>query len=440
MTLVLLILSRPRRRRWVLAVHPRSFQTLVIRRFQRAAGVAAGPAGDLVRPAALVAAAFPISRPALVRRHRLAAFLVPGKRHAAAIALYAHGDRREGGGAKFRRAQRLAVAATDALQEVLPQGLRAGALVDAAAVERHALLLLPALRRTVGSALRTHFVAVVGGVLTIALHLAARELDRRQPAADAVLDRIIVDHRAGDDELATFLEISDDGGDIGHVAAVVFEVDAAAADDAGWITDTHRFHDARGAVHEQIGVQAAAEVPVAAPLGEDGTVERHARRQRRAGHDGELMAQEHIPVDRLRVHVAGQRIVTPLTAEAVAIVARLRLTHVADLARFDHVADLRQNRVGGPLHADRHDRVVAPGGIDDEVRFLDRFGHRLFAIDLFAGIGGVDRHLGVPVIRRRDARDIHIALIEDAAIVLRDMIPILEIEVAAPSRRIEAAT
>src|SRR5207302_10688687 len=95
--------------------------------------------------------------------------------------------------------------------------------------------------------------------------------------ADALLDRVIVDHRGGDEELAAFVIVGDDGGDVGHVPVVVFQEDAAGADDAGGVTHAHRRDDARGAVHEQVGIHAAAEVPVAAPLREDRPIERHTR-------------------------------------------------------------------------------------------------------------------------------------------------------------------
>ena len=39
-------------------------------------------------------------------------------------------------------------------------------------------------------------------------------------------------HRGGDEALHAFGEIGHDGGHVRHVAAVVFEVDAAGADDA----------------------------------------------------------------------------------------------------------------------------------------------------------------------------------------------------------------
>ena len=125
------------------------------------------------------------------------------------------------------------------------------------------------------------------------------------------------------------------------------------------IAHAHRRDHVRGLVDEQVGEHAAAEVPVAAPLGEDGPVERHA-----AGPSGtpgtteKLMAEEHVPVDGRRVHVLGQRVVAPLADERVAVVAGLGLGDVADLAAADHLVGLAPGRVGHRLHADGHDDVV----------------------------------------------------------------------------------
>ena len=64
-------------------------------------------------------------------------------------------------------------------------------------------------------------------------------------------------------------------GRVGHVAAVVLQEDAAAADHAPRIAHAQGDQDRRQPVNEQVGVQAGAERPVAAPLPEDRPVERH---------------------------------------------------------------------------------------------------------------------------------------------------------------------
>src|SRR5947209_5311073 len=112
------------------AVDPRAREPLVLRRFQRTAAVAALPADDLARPATVLAALLPAPRPAAVGRGGAATFLVPEEALAGAVALHTHCDGREGGRPQLRRAQRLAVAVADALQEVGPQGRRPLALAD----------------------------------------------------------------------------------------------------------------------------------------------------------------------------------------------------------------------------------------------------------------------------------------------------------------------
>src|SRR5262249_4876354 len=105
------------------AIFPVALQVLVRRRLQDAAAVAAGPALDLIGPAAFVAATFPARRPACVGRRRPTALAVPEQDLAGAVGLHPPLHRRERGRAEFRRAERLAVAGADAFEEVGPQGL-----------------------------------------------------------------------------------------------------------------------------------------------------------------------------------------------------------------------------------------------------------------------------------------------------------------------------
>src|SRR5262245_42183379 len=91
----------------VLAVDPRAFQLLVGRRLQRAALVAALPAGDVVGLAALLAARLPAPGPARVGVGGLALLPVPEQRPALAVAKHAHVHGRERRGPQLRRAERL---------------------------------------------------------------------------------------------------------------------------------------------------------------------------------------------------------------------------------------------------------------------------------------------------------------------------------------------
>ena len=57
------------------------------------------------------------------------------------------------------------------------------------------------------------------------------EADRGRLAADHFATGV-VNHGGGDDQLAALVVIGDDGGHVRHIAAVVFQVEAAAADHA----------------------------------------------------------------------------------------------------------------------------------------------------------------------------------------------------------------
>src|SRR5581483_12318243 len=79
----------------VLAVDPRAFQLLVVRRLQQAALVAGAPAHHVVRLAPLLAAGLPPPGPAGVGVDRLAVLLVPEQRPPLAVAEHAHVHGRE---------------------------------------------------------------------------------------------------------------------------------------------------------------------------------------------------------------------------------------------------------------------------------------------------------------------------------------------------------
>ncbi len=197
----------------------------------------------------------------------------------------------------------------------------------------------------------------------------------------------------------------------------------------------------RRLVDEQVGEHAAAERPVAAPLGPHGPVERHLlrRRSQLLAVDVELVAQPHVPVDRRGCHVLRERVVAPLAADVVAVVARLALEDVADLAGLDVIVGGQPGRVGHRLHADRHDLVLLLGGVDDGDRLGDRARHRLFHVDVLAGVHGVQGHAGVPVVGRGDADHVHVLLVENDAVVLADVFLVSLVQAAGLRRRVEAA-
>ena len=129
------------------------------------------------------------------------------------------------------------------------------------------------------------------------VRLWARTRDVARVAADDLAELDVVAHRRRDQDLAAFVVVGDHRGHVGHVAAVVFQVQAAGADDPAREPDAHRQDQVRELVDEQVGVHAAAEVPVTAPLGIPGAVERLV------GCQAELGPQEHLPVDGLGGHV-----------------------------------------------------------------------------------------------------------------------------------------
>ncbi len=150
------------------------------------------------------------------------------------------------------------------------------------------------------------------------------------------------------------------------------------------------------------------------------------------------MSQEHVPVDRGGVHFLPQPIVAPLADQRVAVIAGLGLGDVADLALADQVVGHQPGGVGHRLDADGHHPVVLDHGIDDGVGLVDGLGHRLLAIDVLAGLGGVDAHLGVPVVGGGDADDIDFFQLEQLAIVLDDVLLVIDVQTDLLRRGIQA--
>ena len=146
------------------------------------------------------------------------------------------------------------------------------------------------------------------------------------------------DHRRRHAQLAALVVVRYDRRHVRHVAAIVFQIQAATADHPRRITHAHRRDHVRRLMHEQIGEHAAAERPVAAPLSEHGPVERHVlgrRPQRHALDHLKLVAEEHVPIDRLGIHLLVQAVIAPLADQRVAVIARLCLGDMADLALGD---------------------------------------------------------------------------------------------------------
>ena len=67
----------------------------------------------------------------------------------------------------------------------------------------------------------------------------------------------------------------------------------------------------------------------------------------------------------------------------------------------------------------------------DPAGLVDGVGHRLFAVDVLAGLHGVDRHLGVPVVGGGDQDDVDILAIEELPVVLGDAVLVFALVVQA---------
>ena len=86
-------------------------------------------------------------------------------------------------------------------------------------------------------------------------------------SADHLGELDLVAHRRGDQDLAALVVVGDHGRHVGHVAAVILEIEAAGADHPPRESDAHRGDQVGELVDEEVGVHAAAEIPVAPPLG-----------------------------------------------------------------------------------------------------------------------------------------------------------------------------
>ena len=71
--------------------------------------------------------------------------------------------------------------------------------------------------------------------------------------------------------------------------------------------------------------------------------------------------------------------------------------------------------LGAILGADLHDAVVFRGGGDHLAAFPDGVAHRLFNVDVFAGLTGPDGEEGVPVVGRDDEDGVDVGAGEERA-------------------------
>ena len=84
---------------------------------------------------------------------------------------------------------------------------------------------------------------------------------------------------------------------------------------------------------------------------------------------------------------------------------------------LDQLLDLVVEDRAGVLAADLEDGLGLLLGGDDVRPFVDAADHRLLAVDGLAGLHGVDRHPGVPVVGNADQDRVDVLAGEDLAIV-----------------------
>jgi hypothetical protein len=76
---------------------------------------------------------------------------------------------------------------------------------------------------------------------------------------------------------------------------------------------------------------------------------------------------------------------------------------------------------GALLDADLHNPMIASRCFDHEPPFADAIGNRLFNVNIFAGITGIDSHQRMPMIRRRDDYSLKILPLQYLPVVPIDL-------------------
>ncbi len=94
--------------------------------------------------------------------------------------------------------------------------------------------------------------------------------------------------------------------------------------------------------------------------------------------------------------------------------------HLADAVLLNVLVDLVQKVEAGGLDADLHANLffVLLLDLGQLQCLLDRVTHRLFQIDVLAGLDGVDSDLGVPVVGRGDQDRVDFGVAEDVFMLL----------------------
>ena len=185
----------------------------------------------------------------------------------------------------------------------------------------------------------------------------------------------------------------------------------AGPDHAGWEPQAGGLEHRGGAMHEEVGEHARAKWPVAPPLGVEGPIEVHQRRE--AGID----AQPPLPVDGRRAHGGVELVVAPLADRRVAEELGLEAEHLAEFAGLDQFTGLVPDLEAGRLHADLHHEARLSPELHHVEGLLDGLGHRLLGVDVLAGLERIDNLAVMPVVGRADADGVYVFVGEQVGVV-----------------------
>ncbi len=125
-----------------------------------------------------------------------------------------------------------------------------------------------------------------------------------------------------------------------------------------------------------------------------------------------------IPIEGLRRKIERRRIF-PRAGWIVASQREFHHLDVADCAAFVEFIGLGAEHGTDALRADLHDAIVLLRGVDHGKSVGDIVRHGLLAIDVFAGVAGVDYDAPVPVIRHRGDDAVDVFAIEQFLVVAR---------------------
>ncbi|MFO0927219.1 MAG: hypothetical protein U0736_09295 [Gemmataceae bacterium] len=92
--------------------------------------------------------------------------------------------------------------------------------------------------------------------------------------------------------------------------------------------------------------------------------------------------------------------------------------HLADPAGADHLGRLGGVGTGHPLNAALDDSFLAAGDLDHAPALDDGERQRLLAVDVLAGLAGVDRLQRVPVVRGDDHHRVEVGPLQQLAVVV----------------------